>query len=309
MRYEASDQVFVAMPFTGSFRNVFEKVIEPAIKRVTVNGRRLSARIINRAISGSPDIHEQIYDATLHSRLVIADMTVQASCVQEDGTTRWHANPNVAYEVGLASAWRNPEDILLVHQGHPDHSYSFDVQNLRHVQYHPTDPSSVASLADEIVRALNQSTFLAKLTYQKILEATSPSAVQFMHQEVGRAFPMIVFQDDGMPIMDARIHAATELLSVGALKNRNVIRRAPGAGVAVIYEWTELGLRMLLSLHAATPERIRELREQIRSVPVGDIPPLTLRDLPETKPVAKDKQIDMVEATTVNTSAEAKAQD
>jgi hypothetical protein len=96
---------------------------------------------------------------------------------------------------------------------------------------------------------------------------------------------------------------------VGALKNRNVIRRAPGAGVAVIYEWTELGLRMLLSLHAATPERIRELREQIRSVPVGDIPPLTLRDLPETKPVAKDKQIDMVEATTVNTSAEAKAQD
>lgn len=307
MRYEASDQVFVVMPFTGSFRTVFEKVIEPAIKRVTVNGRPLSARIINRATSGSPDIHEQIYDAVLHSRLVIADMTVQASCRQEDGTTRWHANPNVAYEVGLASAWRNPEDILLVYQGHPDHSYGFDVQNLRHVQYDPNDSSTVALLADEVVRALNQSTFLAKLTYQKILESTSPSAVQFMHQEVRRAFPMIVFRDDGMPIMDARIHAATELLSVGALKNRNVVRRAPGSGAAVIYEWTELGLRMLLSLHAANAERTRELREQIRSVPVGEIPPPTLRDLPDAKPVAEDKQIDMVEATKINTANEAKA--
>ena len=307
MRYEASDQVFVAMPFTGSFRTVFERVIEPAIKQVTVNGQPLSARVINRATSGSPDIHEQIYEAVLHSRLVIADMTVQASYLQEDGTTKWHANPNVAYEVGLASAWRNPEDILLVHQGHPDHSYGFDVQNLRHVQYDPNDSSTVAMLTSEIVRALNQSTFLAKLTYQKILQSTSPSAVQFMHQEVGRAFPMIVFQDDGMPIMDARIHAATELLSVGALKNRNVIRRAAGNGVAVIYEWTELGLRMLLSLHAATAERARELREQIRSVPMGELPPPALRDLPSAKPVDQDKQIDMVDATKGDTASEANA--
>lgn len=303
MRYEAKDQIFVAMPFSGSFRQAFERVIEPAIQRVRVSGRQLSARIINRATSGAPDIHEQIFDAILHSRLVIADMTVQSSCANDDGVVKWQANANVAYEVGLASAWRNPEDILLIHQGHPSHSYGFDVQNLRHVQYDPSGADSVKTLADEIVRALNQSSFLAKLAYQRLLESVSPSAVHYMHQEARRAFPVIVFQGDGMPIMDARIHAATELLACGALRNRHVIPQGPGKGTGVIYEWTELGLRMLRSLRAVTAERSQELKVQIASVSPGTIPPAELRDMPEVKPGAD--QIDMVEATKVDTTNDA----
>ncbi len=304
MRYEATDQVFVAMPFSAAFRQVFERLIEPAIGMVTLNGHRLVPRIINRATSGSPDIHEQIFDAILHSRLVIADMTVQSAFSGDDGKSRWQANANVAYEVGLASAWRNPEDILLIHQGHPEHSYSFDVQNLRHVQYDPEDPASVAALADEIRRALNQSRFLANATYQKILESASPTALQFMHQEARRAFPVISFQDEGMPIMDARIHAATELLSCGALKNRHVIPQGQGKGVAIIYEWTELGLRMLLSLHAISVERSRELRKQIASVPADTVPPPALINMPDAKPPATE-QIDMNDVGKVAVPGEA----
>ncbi|MFN8423733.1 MAG: hypothetical protein U0470_10265 [Anaerolineae bacterium] len=225
MRYEATDQVFVAMPFSVPFRRAFESVIEPAIKRVSVNGRQLNPRIINRATSGAPDIHEQIFDAVLHSRLVIADMTVQFSCAGDTGTQMWQPNANVAYEVGLASAWRNPEDILLIHQGHPNHSYGFDVQNLRHVQYDSEGDSSVALLTDEIVRALNQSVFLARMAFQRILESASPTVVQFMHLEARRAFPVVAFPDEGMPIMDARIHAATEPLA-GALGESLSCRKA-----------------------------------------------------------------------------------
>src|SRR2546422_4295388 len=116
MRYEASNQVFVAMPFTKHFQLAYENIIEPAIRLVTVSGQPLMPRIINRGTSGAPDIHEQIFDAIIHSRLVIADMTVQASYRGEDGATKWQANANVAYEIGLASTWRNPEDILLIHQ-------------------------------------------------------------------------------------------------------------------------------------------------------------------------------------------------
>ncbi len=304
MRYEAKDQVFVAMPFSASFMHAFEHVIEPAIRRVTVQGRPLVPRIINRATSGSPDIHEQIFDAILHSRLVLADLTVQSSYSADNGVSRWQPNSNVTYEVGLAAAWRNPEDILLIHQGHPNHSYSFDVQNLRHVQYDPSDASSISNLAEEVVRALNQSSFLGKMAYQKILESVSPSALQFMHQEACRAFPVISFPDTGMPMMDARIHAATELLSYGALKNRNVFPQGPGKGVAVIYEWTELGIRMLHSLHAVTPERSRELRTQIASVPSGEIPPPVLRELPEVK-LPESSPIDMIEAAKVETKNEA----
>lgn len=62
MSYEAKDHIFAAMPFTDTFRQAYEHIIQPAIQRVLLNGRPLSPRIINRATSGSPDIHEQIFD-------------------------------------------------------------------------------------------------------------------------------------------------------------------------------------------------------------------------------------------------------
>ena len=189
MRYEASDQVFVAMPFTGAFQRVYKKVIEPAIKSVHINGKRLHPRIINRGTTGSPDIHEQIFDAIIHSRLVIADMTVQSNYPDENGITKWQPNANVAYEVGLASAWRNPEDILLVHQANREHEYSFDIQNLRHVSYEIAE-SSVRLIADEIVKAINQSRFLADKVFLKLLQSISPSSIQFMYIESRRVFPV-----------------------------------------------------------------------------------------------------------------------
>ena len=173
MRYEASDQVFVAMPFSPAFQRAYETTIEPAIRAVQVNGKPLQPRIINRGTTGSPDIHEQIFDAIVHSRLVLADMTVQSMYKADDGTPRWQANANVAYEVGLSCAWRNPEDILLIHQPHPQHSYSFDVQNLRHLRYEPAAPPSIRTISDEIVRALNRSGFLAKQTYLKLVQSLS----------------------------------------------------------------------------------------------------------------------------------------
>ena len=71
----------------------------------------------------------------------------------------------------------------------------------------------------------------------------------------------------------------------------------------MIYEWTELGLRMLLSLHAVTEERSRELRTQIASVTSGKIPPPALRNLPETTP-QEEREVDMVEAAKVDTETE-----
>lgn len=290
MRYEASNTVFVAMPFTKPFERAYDAVIKPAIESVTVSGIKLQPRIINRGTTGSPDIHEHIYDAIIHSRLVVADMTVQSSYKGDDGRVRWHANANVAYEVGLACSWRNPEDILLIHQEHAEHSYGFDIQNLRHVQYKGTGPESVRAIAAELVSALNQSSFIANQSYLKIVQSLSPSAIQFMHQESRRGFPIIAFSDGGMPIMDCRVHAATELLSCGALKNRNVLSLGSGKGVTIIYQWTELGLRMLMSVHAVTKPRQLELREQIASVQEGAMPPQKLLEFPVPEKTEPESQ-------------------
>jgi hypothetical protein len=305
MRYEPNNDVFVAMPFSASFQNAFDTVIAPAIGQVSVKGVPLTPRIINRGTSGSPDIHEKIFEAIIHSRLVIADMTVQASYEGDGKLMRWQANSNVSYEVGLASAWRNPEDILLIHQPHKDHAYSFDVQNLRHFEYNQNEQACISALAKEIASAINQSTFLAKHTYLKTVQSASPSAIHFMHQEARRAFPVVAFLDDNMPLLDARIHAVTELLSCRALKNRNVIPQPKG--MAVIYQWTELGLKMLLSLHAISSQRKKELEAQINSVPDNEIPPQILLDLPAKNPLPSiiDPAIDMTEAAKIDNTDEA----
>jgi len=292
MRYEASDEVFVAMPFTKDFERAYDTVIKPAIETVSINGKHLRSRIINRGTTVSPDIHEQIFEAIIHSRMVIADMTVQSNYTDNDGITKWQANANVAYEVGLATTWRNPEDILLIHQKHQEHSYSFDIQNLRHVSYETASSDSVRLIVDEICRAINQSSFLAKQTYSKILQSLSPSAIQYMYRESVRAFPVVGFKDgNNMGIMPTMIHAAAELLVCGALKNRNVIPHGSGKGVVVVYQWTELGLRMMLSIGAINQDRRKELTDQIAAVPKG-IPPQKLMDFPKSEIVPGETKVD-----------------
>lgn len=282
MRYESSDEVFVAMPFSKAFAHVFDTIVAKAIRAVRIRGKPMEPRVINRGTTGAPDIHEKIFDAIVHSRLVIADMTVQGSCLGDDGKTRWQANPNVAYEVGLACAWRNPEDVLLIHQTCGDHSYSFDVQNLRHFEYDPAESKCVELLAAEIVNAINQSKFIAHAHYERVLHSMSPNAIQLMHSETARAFPIVSFESAAFGVSDSRVDALTELLRCRALRNRNVIRQGGGKGVAVIYQWTALGLRMLLNFHAATKERVEEMREQIASVPADKLPPQSLLLLPDT---------------------------
>jgi hypothetical protein len=55
---------------------------------VTIYGKKLLPRIINVGTPGSPDIHERIFDAIIHSRLIIADMTVQSQYTDDDNIIR-----------------------------------------------------------------------------------------------------------------------------------------------------------------------------------------------------------------------------
>lgn len=288
-RYQANDEVFVALPFTETFTKAFQQVIEPAITGVLINGKPLRARVVNRGTVGAPDIHERIYDGILHCRFFIADMTVQASA-DVGGRTHRQPNANVAYEVGLAAAWRNPEDLLLIHQPRPEHRYSFDVQNLRHHEYDPKNPKDAAlALRSEIIAALQGSQFLATEAYRKLLLGLSPTAVAFMYREAPyRAFPAISM-DIGKqaPLRSHLEEAIDELVRFGALKARQILPpdRTSDGRLTFVYEWTDLGLRLLQDWKAITVERQEELRAQIKSVPADRLPPRELTVLPDPLPI------------------------
>jgi hypothetical protein len=289
MRYEASDEVFVAIPFSKAFTRAIDEIINPAIGLVTVSGKRFKPRVVNSGTTGAVDIHEQIYDGIMHARVVVADMTVQSSYTSDDGKIRWQANANVAYEVGLAATWRNAEDILLIHQPHAEHSYSFDVQNLRHVRYDTADvKASIQLIRNEIEGAIKRSRFLADRAFLSLTGGLSPAAAHFMHSEVIRCFPVLSFLDrHQMGLVDMRVEGITDLLKIGALKGRHSF--ADESTHTIVYVWTELGLRLMRQWHMLTAERQAEMRSQIASVPENALPPQHLLMHPahaEKKPIA-----------------------
>lgn len=283
-RYEASNEVFVAMPFTQEFGQTFENIFVPAISAVQVHGRPLKPRVINRGTHGAPDIQAAIYDAILHSRVVIADVTVQA-CVGA-GTTdaRWQPNANVMYEVGLAAAWRNPEDVLLIHQPHVGHRYSFDIQNLRHLSYDPSNiPAAIEALKSEIMEALRSSIFLHRQSAEKIARMITPTAVNFMFRESKRTYPCISFtKPDAEGLPSINMAAIDQLIALGALRLRNRIAPSDGKGVGLVYEWTELGLSILRGWAVITDEQRAKMQQDMNSVPVDAMPPNHMLQLPAT---------------------------
>ena len=94
-----------------------------------------------------------------------------------------------------------------------------------------------------------------------------------MHSEIVRCFPVIAFKErHNFPISDLRVLAVTDLQNMGALKARNSFA-APNGGLNIVYEWTELGFRLMRQWQILNADREAELRAQIASVPVNSFPP------------------------------------
>jgi hypothetical protein len=117
--FPRNNRVFVAMSFAHEFQHRWEAVIAPGI---TVAGLE-PFRIDMPRVSGS--IPAEIVAAIAESRLVLADVTAVAG----------QRNGNVMYEVGIAHAARQPEEVLLFRSD--DERLLFDVATIRVNRYEP----------------------------------------------------------------------------------------------------------------------------------------------------------------------------
>lgn len=276
-RYDASNEVFITTPSSKKFEKTLNYVIRPAIERASTPRMNLIPRTVNRDTDDSPDIHERIMDGILHSRLVIADITVQSSYLDDHARDRWQPNSNVAYEVGLAAAWRNPEDILLVHEVDEQHSYNFDVQNVRHVPYRVGDPQSVRILSQEIRGAIERSRFIADRFFEVVYAKLPPLVFNLLH--ASRGFPFILGTTDVNRVsISLQAWAVSQGVEAGVIKRRSVTRATVNYTHRVIqlYEWTELGLRALVESKVVTSDQMLKIRAAIESQPKGVMPPAPL---------------------------------
>lgn len=153
--FPRKNTVFVAMSFEERFEQRWEKVIQPAIRRLVKNNVRLEpVRIDKRKISDS--IMTEILLEISHSQFVLADIS---SIGELNGKPI--RNANVMYEVGLAQAVRLPEEVILLRSD--DDELLFDVQNIRVHKYSPEDdPKGAEKLIVELILESSKQVQLAK---------------------------------------------------------------------------------------------------------------------------------------------------
>ena len=103
--------VFVLMPFSDDFKDIYESGIKPACKNCNVKVERVDEQIFDE------NILSRIYDQIAKADILIADMTGR--------------NPNVFYEVGYAHAIQ--KRVILLTQNSND--IPFDLKHYPHIVY------------------------------------------------------------------------------------------------------------------------------------------------------------------------------
>lgn len=122
--------VFVLMPFTDEFTDVWMLGIKPTVEKMGLSCKRADDFLHNK------DIMQVIRDNISRARLIIADMTT--------------SNPNVFYELGYAHALHKP--VLLITKDR--HAVPFDLRGINNVEYkHANDlvnrlPSYITNILD-----------------------------------------------------------------------------------------------------------------------------------------------------------------
>ena len=179
--FPRNNKVFVAMSFDSRFDQRYSAVIEPALRGIEVNGRPLEPyRVDTRTISDS--ILTEILSGIGSSRLIFADV----STIEKIGD---HAirNGNVMYEVGVAHAMRQPEEVLLFRSDND--RVLFDVANIRLNSYEPeASPEDARDLVVKtVLNALAELDLRKSLAIQQAADTLdNPSWMLLTEAQVGR---------------------------------------------------------------------------------------------------------------------------
>ena len=176
-RLELKPQVFVAMSFSHVYHDRYERIIKPAIESITVNGTKLSSYRVDNSKTGE-SIHTDILEGIAHSQLVLADVSTLG---HDSNSGEAYRNGNVLYEVGLALACRQPQEVLLI-RGDKDR-FLFDVSTIphMHVDFANTQ-SAMEALHVELKDRLREVIHFRDARVQMAISKLSPEEVVYLKQ-------------------------------------------------------------------------------------------------------------------------------
>lgn len=212
--FPKNNRVFVAMSFDSRFDHRYSSVIEPALRRIEVDGQSLEPyRVNTRTISDS--ILTEILSGISSSRLVFADV----STIEKVGD-RAIRNGNVMYEVGIAHAVRQPEEVLLFRSD--DDQILFDVANVRINSYAPEDAPDDARerITKSAINSLEELDLKKNLAIQQASDTLdNPSWMLLAEVQAGKNISHPEMRTIKQILGTAsRVASIQRLLDIGAIK-------------------------------------------------------------------------------------------
>jgi hypothetical protein len=133
-----TDQAFVAISFDESSIRIFDDVIKPACS-LHFTKEPLCVKFVN---SGDSIINE-ILNGIAHCRIIIGEISTMC---ENDPKSR---NGNVMWEIGVAHAFRQPEEVILLRNDNAD--LLFDIGPIRVHHYNKHDLGEAKQLLIEII--------------------------------------------------------------------------------------------------------------------------------------------------------------
>jgi len=228
---ELKPQIFVAMSFAPQYQERYTNVIEPAIQALSIGNVPLKAYRVDISKSGD-SILTDIMDGIAHSRMILADVSI----IGKDSVSgRSYRNGNVMYEVGLALAARQPQDVLLVRDDKDD--FLFDVSTVPHKHIDFTNVAIAAKeLQTELIERLRQQSFVNDARVQMAIAALSAAEVAALKKAAAYP-PTTVWGPKDLGTVDFfDMQSTPRLLDKGIIR---VVGEIAGHGPA--YHWTSLG--------------------------------------------------------------------
>lgn len=203
--FPREQRVFVVMSFDERFNFRWDNVIAPGVKECGLLPFRVDSKIVGDSIL------TEILTGISNSQLVFVDLSTLGGC----------RNGNVMYELGLAHAVRQPQEVLLFRSD--SDKLLFDITQVRVNSYKPDEQPEKAKrqVSNAVKEAIREIDLTQSLSVSQLLESLSYwECVILMELATRRQIPYPTMNSLGEVIQQmSRIPAIVRLLQLGVLRN------------------------------------------------------------------------------------------
>ncbi|MDD5435067.1 MAG: hypothetical protein PH343_06530 [Nitrospira sp.] len=243
-RMDLKPQVFVAMSFATQYKSRYETIIAPAIESIKINNTPLKAYRVDTSKSGD-SILTDIMEGIAHSQMVIADVSTFG---KDSATKQPYRNGNVMYEVGIALACRQPNEVLLVRDD--TDNFLFDVSTIPHMTIDFSQENSARQrLQEELMARIQERQYVNDARVQLAIAGLSAEELTALKQ-VAEYAPGTVWGRKDTGSVDFFAMASTpRLLDKGLIQLAGIFLEGHPA-----YRLTPLGIVVAKLVQSGLPE-------------------------------------------------------